>query len=248
MLALPALKSDRQVAISVLQEVIRSGTEIIAIDPISDVRLGFEKLKLVRDACQEMRSTTEAWVRESNQKINDLFTSPVLGEWDLINSTHLYPRLTKLREILGALEDQGESRAKGPTPRLPPDLHPKILSRCQSNYDLAQFDDAIFNALKVIEHEIRFRIGGRSEDVGVQLVSKAMQPKDPLLIFSGVMAEQEAAHALFRGAIGTFKNPLSHRFLDISDRVRAWEILVFASLLMRLLDDAKNQTTDGDSE
>jgi uncharacterized protein Ymh len=43
--------------------------------------------------------------------------------------------------------------------------------------------------------------------------------------------------ALFRGAFGAFKNPLSHRSVGHDDPVRVFELLAFASLLMRLIDD-----------
>ena len=53
-----------------------------------------------------------------------------------------------------------------------------------------------------------------------------------------VPAEQQAAHDLYRGAIGFLKNPQSHRFLNTTDAVKAFEVLAFASFLMRKLDEA----------
>ena len=118
-------------------------------------------------------------------------------------------------------------------------LHPKIIHRCQQQFESGKYDDAIFNAMKIVEEEIRARASAAPTDVGVALVSKVMNPnQQPKLIFSLVNAEQEAAHSMYRGAIGSFKNPLSHRFLDTSDPIKTFEILGFASLLMRMLDDA----------
>lgn len=117
-------------------------------------------------------------------------------------------------------------------------LHPKIIQRCQQLFETGQYDDAIFNAMKTVEEEIRSRASAAPTDLGVALVSKVMNPNQPKLIFSSVNAEQEAAHSMYRGAIGSFKNPLSHRFLDTSDPIKTFEILGFASLLMRMLDDA----------
>ncbi|MEG3837395.1 TIGR02391 family protein [Microcoleus sp. AT8-A4] len=117
-------------------------------------------------------------------------------------------------------------------------LHPKIIQRCQQQFELGQYDDAIFNAMKAVEEEIRARASAEPTDLGANLVSKVMNPNEPKLIFSLVKAEQEAAHSMYRGAIGSFKNPLSHRFLDTSDPIKTFEILGFASLLMRMLDDA----------
>jgi uncharacterized protein (TIGR02391 family) len=118
-------------------------------------------------------------------------------------------------------------------------LHPKIIKRCQRAFEPALYDEAILNALKTVEDEIRTRISADPTDVGVELVTKAMGGNSPRLIVSSVKPEQEAAHLLFRGAIGLLKNPQSHRFVDVGDPVRAFEVLAFGSLLMRLLDEAE---------
>jgi len=120
-------------------------------------------------------------------------------------------------------------------------LHPTIRERCKLAFETKQYDNAILDAFKTVEEEIRSRIGGSPDDFGVSLVSKAMNPKSPLLVFSDVNAEQEAFHSLYRGAIGSFKNPRSHRFLETADPESSFELLAVASLLMRLLDDAKSQ-------
>jgi uncharacterized protein (TIGR02391 family) len=117
-------------------------------------------------------------------------------------------------------------------------LHPQIIQRCKQLFDAGKYDEAIFNAMKTVEEEIRSRAVAEPTDLGVGLVSKVMNPHQPKLVFSSVNAEQEAVHFMYRGAIGSFKNPLSHRFLDTSDPIKTFEILSFASLLMRMLDDA----------
>jgi len=51
--------------------------------------------------------------------------------------------------------------------------------------------------------------------------------------------------SLFRGALGTFKNPSSHREVDYGDITFASEVVLLADLLLRLLDrsPAANQRT-----
>ena len=49
--------------------------------------------------------------------------------------------------------------------------------------------------------------------------------------------EQQATMALFWGAIGVFKNPSSHRPVEYADPTVASEVILFADLLLRLLDD-----------
>jgi uncharacterized protein (TIGR02391 family) len=240
---LPPLKTDRKAAVAALRKILDAGNTIIEGDPLKGRRAsaGTEE---IREAARKMRQRSARWSSEASTEVNKLFSASILARWDLAGD--LYPRLNKLEQILYAVEHPDDKSGQRQLKRKlatrgANELHPKIAERSLPAYRTAQYDDAVFGALKAIEHEIRLRIAGDPDDVGVQLVSRAMNPKAPILVFSGVPAEQEAAHSLFRGAIGMFKNPLSHRFLDISDPTRAWEILTFASLLMKLLDEAKSQ-------
>jgi hypothetical protein len=47
-----------------------------------------------------------------------------------------------------------------------------------------------------------------------------------------VVAEME----LYAGALGLFKNPTSHRFVDYGSATEAAEVVLLADLLLRLLD------------
>ena len=117
-------------------------------------------------------------------------------------------------------------------------LHPKIVQRCRIHFEKGEFDDAIFNAVNVVEEEIRAKMSADSTGTGAALISKVMNPQVPILSFSKVNAEQEAVHALYRGAIGSFKGAAGYRFLDTTDPVEAFECLALGSLLMRILDRA----------
>jgi len=77
-----------------------------------------------------------------------------------------------------------------------------------------------------------------AEDIGVQLMRKAFKPAAPLLKFSDVSAEQEAAMNLYCSFIGFSKNPHSHKFMNINDPITAFEILSMANHLCGMIANA----------
>jgi uncharacterized protein (TIGR02391 family) len=97
------------------------------------------------------------------------------------------------------------------------------------------------------EVEIRVRaLGGFGDELlGVALMANAFTPKGPgpLADPQAEPGEQEAMMALFRGAIGTFKNPSSDRAVNYDDPILAAEVVLLADLLMRLLDRVEARQT-----
>jgi len=70
----------------------------------------------------------------------------------------------------------------------------------------------------------------------VRLMCSAFHPDNgPLTDRGAERGEREAMGSLFSGAIGTFKNPISHRSVNYDDPILAAEAVLLADLL-RLLD------------
>ena len=143
-----------------------------------------------------------------------------------------------IRDLAKRIETQPERSEQGFRMRFEW-LHPKIAQRCNIPFEAGEFDDAIFDAMNVVEEEVRVKISADPIDTGVALISKAMDPQSPILSFSEVNVEQQAVHSLYRGTIGSFKGAVGRRFLDNSDPINTFECLALGSLLMRMLDRAK---------
>ncbi len=86
--------------------------------------------------------------------------------------------------------------------------------------------------------EVRVRELSKADDseIGVKLMATAFKADGALHDSNMDSGEAEATLALFRGAIGTFKNPTSHRLVEYEDPTLAAEVILLADLLLRMLD------------
>jgi uncharacterized protein (TIGR02391 family) len=99
----------------------------------------------------------------------------------------------------------------------------------------AEFEQAVFQAYKEVEVRVRKKAGLAEDLVGVALMRTAFQPeRGPLTDRTIVAAEREARLALFVGAIGSFKNPPSHREFAVSADA-ATELIYLANYLLRIV-------------
>jgi uncharacterized protein (TIGR02391 family) len=118
-------------------------------------------------------------------------------------------------------------------------LHDSIDGRVRRQFLLGETEAAVMIAMK--EVEIRMRDAGDlpAELVGIKLATAAFKPGEgPLHDPDAEGGEQEAAMSLFRGAMGIFRNPVAHRRVDYDDPVEAVEVILFADLLLRMIDRA----------
>jgi uncharacterized protein (TIGR02391 family) len=127
--------------------------------------------------------------------------------------------------------------------RLEVDLHPSIEQTARQQFLLGEFDLAVLAALREVEARVRALSGAGDSEIGMKLMADAFKDGGPLRDPQMDKGEADAMMALFRGAIGTFKNPTSHRPIEYDDPTLASEIVLLADLLMRLLDRIEARKT-----
>lgn len=116
-------------------------------------------------------------------------------------------------------------------------LHPRIREDVWSLYHRGRYDIAVFTAMKAVEVRVREASGLAATDLGTDLMRKAFNKENgPLADMATLPAEREARSSLFAGAIGSYKNPQSHRLVDLDDPGEAAEIIMLANHLLRIVD------------
>jgi uncharacterized protein (TIGR02391 family) len=116
-------------------------------------------------------------------------------------------------------------------------LHPRLADRGWSAFLRGEYDVAVFQAMKAVEVAMREASGLPDSLLGVPLIRSAFNPSGgPLTDAMAEAGEKEARSALFAGAIGSYKNPHSHRDVDLSDPKEAVEIIMLANHLLRIVD------------
>lgn len=116
-------------------------------------------------------------------------------------------------------------------------LHPKIADKVRLALARGDLDDAVFIAFKAVEVAVRDAGGFGPTDVGVTLMRKAFdKTSGPLSKKTDPEPEREALAHLIAGAIGSYKNPHSHRTVSITEPREAQEMVLLASHLLRIVD------------
>lgn len=117
-------------------------------------------------------------------------------------------------------------------------VHPLIVNKSFSLLNNGQFESAVLRAFKTIETRIREKIDSTAEEYGIKLIRKAFHPESgPLTDFKLPKAEREAFSNYIAGAFGFYKNPCSHRDVEL-DFSLAFDRIVVASDLLKAIENA----------
>jgi len=119
-------------------------------------------------------------------------------------------------------------------------LHPLIAQKVWATFLRGDYDTAVFQTFKEVEVSVRDAGQFQAEDLGVDLMRKAFGGSGPLTDTNLPVAEQQALAHLFAGAIGSYKNPNSHRNVPI-DADEAVEMIMLGSHLLKIVDSKSRQ-------
>lgn len=119
------------------------------------------------------------------------------------------------------------------------ELDPGLRADVLSAFRHGSYAVAVLAAFRLVEARVREAAGLERDDITSKLMYRAFKPGGPLADPALLAGENEGRAALFAGAMAAIKNEHSHRLVDLDDPQEAAELVLFANLLLRVLERAR---------
>ncbi len=121
-------------------------------------------------------------------------------------------------------------------------LHAEVIKHALAQYQHGHLRDAVLNSMVAAFDYIRLKTGLKDED-GDALIGKVFSLDKPLLILSELDTEsgrndQKGFMQIFKGAYQGIRNPKAHKLDNDLNALKAAQYLVFASMLIRRVEEA----------
>jgi len=191
--------------------------------------------------CNELNQSQEVYPRQFVPTIS----LAIMEAWNwMLNNGLLAPAPTSqgdwvfLTRAAAKVQDSADFEMFRKATLLSPKLlHPRIAELAWPTFIRGKHDTAVFEAFKEVEVAVRTACRFDAKAIGVPLMRQAFHVENgPLTDKSLPEAERQSLSDLFAGAIGSYKNPTSHRTVQIADSLEAGEMLMLASHLLRIVD------------
>lgn len=154
-----------------------------------------------------------------------------------INGMNGYVLLTPKGRVTTELVDFERVRVRG---LLRKEMLHQLRGKVYSDFASDELDSAVLEAFKTIEIEVRKAAGLSEKEHGKTLMCKAFALRGKLSVLGDTKADCEALAGLFLGALNRFRNPGAHTKRTFADVLEAMEELMFASRLLRLVDERRS--------
>jgi uncharacterized protein (TIGR02391 family) len=167
----------------------------------------------------------------------------LLEKWELaepdedINGRNGYMVLTEKGKVTTEWTDFERIRVRGLLREEM--LHTRLQGQIYGYFAADDLGTAVFEAFKAVEIEVRAAGGYDEKQYGKELMGRAFAVGGPLVKSTDDKGDREALAGLFLGALSRFRNRGAHTRRSFQDVLEAMEELMFASRLLRIVDERR---------